>query len=85
MMWWPNMMGGFFGGGGFIWMIFFFIFVLVIIVGIILLIIWLVKRVSYSGGTIKTDKNSAMEILKERYARGEITRKEFETIKKDIG
>ena len=82
---WPNMMGGFFGGGEFIWMFFIFIFVLAIIVGIILLIALLVKRVSFSGGNIKTDENNALKILKERYVRGEITKKEFETIKKDIG
>lgn len=29
-------------------------------------------------------KNTPMEILEERYARGEITREEFEMIKKDI-
>lgn len=84
MMMWPNMMGGFFGGGGFIWMIFIFIFVTAIIVGIILLIVWLVRRASYSGETFKTEANSALEILKERYAKGEITKKEFEIMKKDI-
>lgn len=84
MMMWPNMMGGFFGGGGLIWMIFIFIFIAAIIIGVILLIIWLVKRVSNSGETYKINVTSALEILKERYAKGEITKKEFETIKKDI-
>jgi len=84
MMMWPNMMGGFFGGGGFIWMIFIFIFVTAIIFGIILLIVWLVRRASYPGKISKTEVNSALEILKERYAKGEITKKEFEIMKKDI-
>ncbi|GAG67051.1 hypothetical protein ES703_68230 [subsurface metagenome] len=84
MMMWPNMMGGFFGGGGFIWMIFIFIFIVAIIIGIVLLIVWLVKRASYPGEIPTTKTGNAMEILKERYAKGEITKKEFEIMKKDI-
>ncbi len=84
MMMWPNMMGGFFGGWGIAWMVFIFVFVAVIITGIILLIIWLVKRASYSGYSQET-QGKALDILKERYAKGEITKKEYENMKKDIG
>jgi putative membrane protein len=84
MMMWPNMMGSFFGGGGFIWMIFIFIFIVAIIIGIILMIVWLVKRASYTGYP-QEKEGKALDILKERYARGEITKKEYENIKKDIG
>jgi putative membrane protein len=84
MMMWPNMMGGFFGAGGFIWIIFIFIFIAAIIVGIILLIVWLVRRVNYSAEISKTDSSDALEILKQRYAKGEISKKEYEDIKKDI-
>jgi len=84
MMMWPNMMGGLFGGWGIVWMIFIFIFIAAIITGIILLIVWMVKKTSYSG--YPQDKQGrALDILKERYARGEITKKEYESIKKDIG
>jgi len=86
MMMWPNMMvGGLFGSWGLIWGIFTFIFIAAIIIGIILLIVWLVKRVSYPGEGPGARKGNALEILKERYAKGEISRKEFETTKKDIG
>ena len=84
MMMGPNMMGGFFGGFGFIWMIFIFIFIAVIIVGIILLIVGLVKKANYSNKSPQGKGNNSLEILKQRYAKGEITKKEFETMKKDI-
>ena len=84
MMWgWPNMMGGFFGGGiGWIGMIFGFIFFVAIVIGVILLIVWLVRRSGYSI----TDKTSthSLEILKERYAKGELTKEQYENMKKEL-
>ncbi len=82
MMMWPNMMGGFFGGWGFIWVILVFVFIIAIIIGIILLVVWLVKRANYPGENL--NKGNALEILKQRYAKGEIAREEYENIKKDI-
>jgi len=80
MMWgWP-MMG--FGGFGGIGMIFGFIFFILIVIGVIFLIIWLVKRSGYSA----TDKTStkSIEVLKERYAKGELTKEQYENMKKDL-
>ena len=52
---------------------------------IILAIVWIVKEV---GGRNNSDKTrhakSAIEILKERYAKGEITKEQFESMKKDV-
>lgn len=77
MMWgWP-MMG--FGGFG---MIFGFIFFVLIIVGIILLIVWIIRRTGYSV-TDKTS-NSFLEILKERYAKGELNKEQYENMKKEL-
>ncbi|MBL7074457.1 SHOCT domain-containing protein [candidate division KSB1 bacterium] len=50
-----------------------------IIVGIFFLVKWVNTQRSQS-----TKADSALEILKKRYARGEITQEEFEQIKKDI-
>ena len=85
MMWgWPSMMGGLFSGGlGWVGIILSFTFIILIIIGIILLIVWLVKRVSHSGDEEKKG-TKALDILKERYAKGEITKDQFDSIKKDL-
>ena len=85
MMWgWPNMMGGFFGGGlGWIGMIFGFIFFILVVIGIIFLIVWLVKRSNYPGVENRTE-SKALEVLKERYAKGEITKDQFDNMRKDL-
>ena len=48
--------------------------------GVIVLVIWAVKRLSRGGGGGK----SALDILNERYARGEINKEQFEQMKKDL-
>lgn len=83
MMFGPGMMGGLFRGWGIAWTIFIFVFVIAIIIGVILLIVWLVRRTNYSG-QVPTKTGDAIDILRQRYAKGEITREEFEKIKKDI-
>ena len=55
-----------------------FLFWALIIVGSILLIRWLLGQ----GRESRAD--SALEILRQRYARGEINKEEFETKKKDL-
>ena len=74
---WNNMMGGW-GGFGFGW-IFMIVFWILIILGVIAL----VRYLGNSGKTTK-DNKTPLEILKERYAKGEIDKKEFEEKKKDL-
>lgn len=75
----PGMMGGY--GGGWLGSIIMVAFWVAVIVGIVLLIRWLV--VSTKSG-VSGAEDSALEILKKRYARGEIDKKEFEQKKKDL-
>jgi putative membrane protein len=72
-----NHMQGWWGGAG--WhMVWFWLPLVVIIVALILLATRYQGR-DGSGG------RSALDILKERYAKGEIDRDEFQTKKRDLG
>lgn len=69
-------------GGMGIWMLVNAVFWILVIVGIVLLAVWAVRRVG--GGERSKAEESALEILKKRYARGEITKEEYEEKKRDI-
>jgi putative membrane protein len=56
-------------------------FWIAVIVGIISLIRWLAR--SDRGREIKSE-DTALDILKKRYAKGEISKEDFERMKKDI-
>ena len=79
-----GMMGlGMMGGCGWMWLMpFFGIFFLG-------LIIWTVvaslRSSSESGGQDLLKSDSALEVLKKRYARGDISKEEYEEKKKDLG
>ncbi len=56
---------------------------LVILVGIVVLIVWAVNR--FSGGRNRSNESqSPREILQTRYARGEITREQYQQMMKDL-
>lgn len=55
-----------------------------IIAGIVALVNWLMAQ-SRGSNQPSNHMKPSLEILKERYARGEIDKKEFEEKKKDLG
>lgn len=55
------------------------IFWILVIIGLVLLIKYL-----WEGSGAKRGEESALEILKKKYARGEISKEEFEEKKKDV-
>ena len=87
-----NMMGGMGGwfGFGWLWMVLFWVL-------LILLVVWLVTRLfpqiqinndtlhrtGYPSASTPTEE-TPLDILKKRYARGEITREEFERMRQDL-
>ncbi len=73
---WEHMMHYGFGYGGmFMWIIF------LIVVG---LLIYLIVQAQKTKGQPPTQAETHLDILKKRYARGEITKEEYDRIKKDL-
>ena len=75
MMWdIPGGMGWWWAFGG-IWMVIFW-------GSLIVLIVWGIKKLTERGNS--TQKRTPLDIAKERYAGGEISKEEFEQLKKDL-
>ena len=62
-------------GFGVIWMILFW-------GAVIALIVWAIKR--FTGSSTSKRKNDPLDIARERYARGDITKEEFDQIRKTL-
>jgi putative membrane protein len=67
------------GAGGIVMMFMMLVFWGLVIAGLVLGVRWL------AGQGRGAPRDEALEILRQRYARGEITKEEFETRKRDLG
>lgn len=69
---------------GWFGMIMMLLFWVLVIAGIVVLIRWLVQNTGSRSRSNVDTSSQAMDILKERFAKGEISRDVFESMKKDI-
>ncbi len=80
-----GMMGGGMMNGGMMdgmgMMLLYFLFFMLVLVGVALLMIWAVRRF---GGGLGSGREDPIEVLRARYARGEIGREEFERIREEL-
>ncbi len=79
MMGYGPMYGYHFGMG---WMFLGMVFWIFIIACVVLLVLWIIGKSSRGKGDQGED--SALDILNKRYARGEITKEQYDEMKKDI-
>lgn len=77
----PDMMGGW--GMGWFGGIFMIVFWILVLVGLVFVIRWLIQATGKKENGHKPGSR-AMDILKERYARGEIDKAQFEKMKSDL-
>ena len=72
-----GMMGGYGGIHPFIWII--------VLIAIVMLVVWLVRSQSSGMHHLPPRRSAGLDVLEERYARGDINRDEYLQKKKDIG
>lgn len=76
-----NMIGtNMMGGSWWLWGIVGMLFWIALLVALVFLIIWLYKNITGKA----TKNNSALEILRKRFAKGEITKKQHNSMKKEL-
>ncbi len=87
---WGGCCSGIFGGVGLLGPIWNLVITTVIIIGFVVLVIWAVRRLSSSQKTLFNQTSqqdtlqSPLDILKACYARGEITRDEYQDMMTDL-
>jgi putative membrane protein len=66
------------------WMIFGGILMIIFWIGVIWLVVWGIRKIARGSEGKSSGTRSALDIARERYARGEITKEQFEQYKKDL-
>ena len=80
------MMGYWYGGLGWIGMVINLVVSVALIIGLMFLVIWIVKRLSNNNsGRTLNNVVLPVEIGKERYAKGEINREEYQKLLANLG
>ena len=77
-------MWGSWTGMAFGWMIFGGLIFVAFWVAVVWLIVWAVRRFTEPHGGAGVAGKSPLDIAKDRYARGEITKEQFDQLKKDL-
>ncbi|MCP4630261.1 MAG: SHOCT domain-containing protein [bacterium] len=80
----PGMMGPWGMGMGWFGVIFVILIIILVIVGLAIFLPRLKQKFKINEIETSSGKSNALEILKARYARGEIDKTEFEEKKKDL-
>jgi putative membrane protein len=75
-------MMGYYGGFSWIGMIIHFVVTLAVIIGLVLLVAWVIRKAGSTSAA--AGGQTAREIARSRYAKGEITRDEYQQILKDL-
>ena len=82
---WMHGWGADWGGWGWAWWPLMMLVPILFWGGVIALVVWGVSRAVRGGGGEASKQKSPMELADERYARGEITREQWEQLRKDLG
>jgi putative membrane protein len=72
------------GMGMMSWGVFSFLLGLLLIFVFVVMVVAAVQWLRGKGAPFVTDRESALDLLKKRYAKGEISKDEYEKIKTDI-
>lgn len=73
--WWPMMHYGFGYGGMFMWIIFLIV---------ICILVYFIVQAQKTKGQTPAQGESHLDILKKRYAKGEISKEDFDRMKRDL-
>jgi putative membrane protein len=80
------MWGHMWNWGGMVMMVLITLLILALLIGLIVAIVLLVRNAQQTGTAVTGGQRpgNALELLKERYARGEISREEYQNIRRDL-